>query len=64
MEVQYKVELISDNKYKVIKVTTIYGERLNAYESEPNIIEEKIMLESNLSECESYIKLCEGGYIK
>jgi len=50
--------------YKVIKTTTIEGERLDAYESAPDKTKVENVFEGTLPECDSFIRLTEGGYLK
>ena len=63
METKYKVHWIIDNEYIVEKTETTYGERLSAYSSEPDSVEVTRVFQGSLSDCESYIRLKEGGYM-
>jgi len=63
MKEEYKVKPLTDNTYEVSKTTTIFGERTSAYDSDPNKVETKNVFKGSLSDCESYIRLHEGGYM-
>lgn len=63
MEEKYRVGLYMDNTYEVFKITTKYGERTSAYESDPNEVNEESMYQGSLADCEAYIRLHEGGYM-
>lgn len=60
---KYRVEHMKDNTYEVVETTTEYGERLNAYESEENKVTKESVFQGTLSDCESYIRLKEKGYM-
>lgn len=63
--VNQTVNLHVDYKwYKVIKTTTTEGERLDAYESAPDKTKVENVFEGTLPECDSFIRLTEGGYLK
>ena len=61
--IQYKVKYQMDGNYEVIRITKISGERLNMYESEPDEENEEQVYSGRLADCESYIRLREGGYM-
>jgi hypothetical protein len=63
MKREYKVRLLQDNTYEVIEVVTVYGERTSAYDSERSTVTENKVYQGNLSDCEAYIRLHEGGYM-
>ena len=57
----YAVYQLNDTTFEVIRVTTIYGERISAYESEPSRKEQVSVFKGSLSDCYAYIKLCKDG---
>ena len=63
MNKKYKVRFLQDSIYEVIEIVTTYGERTSAYDSEPNTVEEYKVYQGELANCESYIRLHEGGYM-
>lgn len=67
MKKEYKVRYLNDSTnilfYEVIQVVTTYGERTSAYESEPNTVDEYVVFRGQITECYTYIKLQEGGYM-
>lgn len=63
MKREYKVRFFQDNTYEVIEIITTYGERTSAYDSEPDTVEENKVYQGGLVDCESYIRLHEGGYM-
>jgi hypothetical protein len=63
MKEEYKVRFYINNTYEVFKITTKYGERTSAYDSEPDDIEEESVFQGYLADCEAYIRLHEGGYM-
>lgn len=63
MKREYKVRFFQDNTYEVIEIITTYGERTNAYDCEPNTVEEEKVYQGGLEGCEAYIRLHEGGYM-
>lgn len=63
MERKYKVRFFENDTYEVIEVITTYGERINAYESVSDTVEENQVYQGALADCEAYIRLKEGGYM-
>jgi hypothetical protein len=63
MEKTYRVKYFMDGNYKVVEILTIYGERINAYESEMDKVTETTVFNGSLSDCEAYIRLKENGYM-
>lgn len=61
---KYQVRFYQDNIYEVVEIITTYGERTSAYDSELDKIEENVVFNGNLSDCEAYIRLKSGGYLK
>lgn len=55
---------VNSRWYKVIKTTITEGERLDAYESAPDKTKVENVFEGTLPECDSFIRLTEGGYLK
>lgn len=60
---KYKVKNYSDNKFKVVQINIISGERINAYESEPDTVSEIDIYHGDLSNCYAFIKLKEQNYM-
>ena len=50
--------------YSVLEIKTIYGERISAYESEPDKKIETKVFEGTICECDSFIRLVKNGYLK
>lgn len=63
MKREYKVRFFQDDTYEVIEIITTYGERISAYDSEPDTVEENKVYQGSLADCEAYIRLHEGGYM-
>jgi hypothetical protein len=63
MNREYTVRFFQDNTYEVIEITTTYGKRTNAYDSEPDTVEENKVYQGGLSDCEAYIRLKESGHM-
>jgi hypothetical protein len=69
MKKEYKVRLVMGEGYflpkvyEVICTTTIFGERTTAYDSDPDEVEEESVFQGGLSDCDSYIRLTEKGYM-
>lgn len=59
MKKEYKVKKIDNNIYGVVEITTIYGKQISAYDSESNVITNKIIYEGNITDCLTYIILIE-----
>lgn len=64
MKREYKVRFFQDDTYEVLEIVTTYGRRTSGYDSDPNIVEENKVYQGRLSDCESYIRLREGGYMR
>jgi hypothetical protein len=63
MDRKYKIRFYKNNTYQVFEIITTYGERISAYESEPKKIEINVVFEGSLADCDSYIRLKDGGYM-
>lgn len=63
MKIEYTVRLIRGNSYMVIRKTTIEGKRIDAYNSEPDRIDEVLVYNGSPSDCYAFIKLNEEGYL-
>ena len=63
MKTEYKVRLVKDNRYMVIKKKTIEGKRIDAYDSEPDRIDEVVVYHGSPADCYAFIKLNEEGYL-
>lgn len=61
--IKYQVIPSSDTLYQVIEIKTIFGERLDAYESEPNTVVKQIVYEGTPSDVYAFLKLKEGRYL-
>lgn len=55
MNTDYGITKISEFSYGVVKTVTIYGERLSAYDSEPNKSSSEIIYSGNISDCKAYL---------
>lgn len=54
---KYKVRFYQNGDYEVLEIHTKYGERLSAYESEPDTYTEESVFQGSLADCEAYIRL-------
>lgn len=63
MEVKYNVRHYQNDIWQVLKITTAFGERLDAYSSAPNTQIEEIVFHGTIADCEAYINLIESGRI-
>ena len=63
MEVKYNVQHYQNDIWQVLKTTTVFGERLDAYSSAPNTQIEEIVFHGTIADCEAYINLAESGRI-
>ena len=63
MKVEYKVRNLMDSTYQVVMITTVSGYGISAYEFELDDISENVVFQGSISDCESYIRLMEGGYM-
>jgi hypothetical protein len=54
---EYKVRHLADNIHEVFRIEVKHGERLSAYESFPDTIDEEKIFQGTLSDCESFIRL-------
>ena len=63
MKIEYTVRLIRGNSYMVIRKTTIEGKRIDAYDSEPDRIDEVVVYHGSPADCYAFIKLNEEGYL-
>lgn len=60
---KYKVRFYGNNTYEVVEIHIKYGERVSAYESEPDVKHEVPVFQGSLADCEAYIRLHENGYM-
>ena len=63
MSVKYKVRIFQDDIYEVVKITTVTGNGISVYEDELDVVEEDSVYQGRLSDCESYIRLTDQGYM-
>jgi len=63
MKREYKIEFLQDSIYEVIEIITTYGERISAYDSEHDTVQEQNVFQGRLADCEAYIRLKECGYM-
>ena len=63
MKKEYKIEPLMNERYKVTLITTTFGERTSAYDSEHDMVEKESVFQGSLSDCDSYIRLTEKGYM-
>lgn len=59
---KYKVKIVGE-LFQVLLITTTFGDRISAYESEPDTTVETVVYVSTPANCYAYIKLKEENYL-
>lgn len=59
MRKKYQVRFYQDNIYEVVEITTTYVGITSNYDK----VEENVVFNGNISDCEAYIRLKSGGYL-
>jgi hypothetical protein len=63
MKIEYLVRDYKENLWNVYQRITTRGANIYADNYEPDVIEEILVFSGEISDCESYIRLHEGGYM-
>lgn len=59
-ESEYKVRLLKDSKYQVVRIGLIEGQSWDEWDDHYG---EETVFQGSLSDCEAYIRLNENGYM-